>query len=94
MRPKTLYILTLAVSLASCASYPLGVVHGQPGQERDLAILYCKDVAQQGSVTPGSTLLGATIIGVPTGIAMEHQRARDLFASCMEARGFTVEKAS
>lgn len=88
--------LLLCCLLSGCA-FSLGNVQPQPNKtqaEEDLAELTCKDRAKtsasDGTHVTEEAALGATIVGLPAAIAIDHSAQRKVFAECMAARGFTV----
>lgn len=89
--------LIACVALAGCGSYPLGTAYptnGQTQTEMDTALIVCKNQAEAASNTTErnvkGALLRATLIGAPVAVQTERYVARQEFAKCMTARGFTV----
>jgi hypothetical protein len=90
-------LLLPALLLSGCGSFPLGYVQNQPGktvEERDAAMLVCKDRAKNEANTDarvaGSFLAGLTIVGAPIAIAAEREKQREVFAKCMGELGYAV----
>lgn len=56
--------------------------------------LVCKDKAKTEANTAGrqaaSFIAGATIIGAPVAIEAEKAKQREVYAACMDARGYVV----
>ncbi len=95
-----LVLLAVGAVVAGCGNFPLGNVKPQAGKTADqekLDVLVCKDQARLASDTAGREVgaffLGLTIIGTPAAIAMDRAKQREVFKSCMEAKGYVVEAA-
>ncbi len=91
-------ILSATVALlASCGTFPLGNVQPQSGRSADQQqsdTLYCKDQAQLAANSAGRQtgdfLLGLTIVGAPVAYELDKTKEREVFASCMQEKGYTV----
>lgn len=82
---------------AGCGTFQLGYVQPQAGKTKDqmqLDMLVCKDEAHTAANTPGrqagAFLAGMTIVGAPIAIEAEKTKQREVFTSCMGAKGYTV----
>jgi len=94
---KRMFILTAVLLLTGCGTFPLGMVYsmkGQSDQQRETDMLVCKDIAKNEANTTarvaGSFVAGLTIIGAPIAIEEEKRKTREVFATCMENRGYKV----
>jgi hypothetical protein len=84
--------------LAGCGTFQLAsdvrptVAKTQEQQQLDM--LACKDQAKLEANTAGrqagAFALGFTIVGAPIAFEMEKAKQREVFASCMTARGYAV----
>jgi len=75
-------------------------VHPQAGKTADqekLDVLVCKDQAHNAAASAGQQtkefLLGLTLIGTPVAFESDKAKQREVFKSCMEAKGYVVEPA-
>jgi hypothetical protein len=96
MRRTTLLVL-LACSIAGCGTFTLGNVRPQTGkssEQQQLDTLTCKDqaslAANSAGRQTGDFLLGLTIVGAPVAYEMDKAKQRQVFADCMQARGYVV----
>lgn len=94
---KTAFTIIGCISLAGCSTFNLGNVRPQPGRTADqqqLDTLTCKDQARLAAESGGQQtkefLLGLTVIGYPAAVASDRAKQRDVFTSCMQAKGYTV----
>lgn len=94
---KNWFVLTTLL-LAGCA-FSLGHVQPNTAKAPDQQLLdtsQCKDEARIAADRPGAFatefLLGATLIGAPVGVGMDHNIQRKAFSDCMGVRGYTVTK--
>jgi len=85
-----------ALLCTACGTYPLGYSQGRRGQTKEqlqLDMLTCKDeahnAASSGDRQAGAFLLGMTIVGVPLAYELEKQKTREVYGTCMQARGYT-----
>lgn len=85
------------IALAGCGTFPLasGVNHpSKTQQEMQLDTLACKDRARLAASSAerqaGAFALGLTIIGAPLAYELDKRKQREVFKSCMEARGYEV----
>src|SRR5580658_680329 len=86
-----------AVLLVSCGTFPLGNVQPQSGrtaEQQQSDTLYCKDQAQLAANSAGRQtgdfLLGLTIVGAPVAYEMDKSKQREVFAGCMQDKGYVV----
>src|SRR3984957_3580401 len=97
MNSKRLLPLLMSCGLAACGTFNLGNVHPQTNKTADqqqLDTLTCKDqatlaVSSAGRQT-GDFLLGLTIVGTPVAYELDKAKQRQVFADCMQARGYSV----
>jgi hypothetical protein len=97
MNSKIFLPLLVTFGVAACGTFNLGNVHPQPNKTADqqqLDTLSCKDqatlaVSSAGRQT-GDFLLGLTIVGTPVAYEMDKAKQRQVFADCMQARGYSV----
>lgn len=94
---KIFLLIAIAALLTGCGTFPLGMVYslkGQTDQQRETDMLVCKDRAKNEANTTarvaGSFVAGLTIIGAPIAIEEEKRKTREVFAQCMENRGYKV----
>jgi hypothetical protein len=94
---KRSLIIFVIILLAGCGSFPLGMVYsmrGQSDQQRETDMLVCKDKAKNEANSSarvvGSFVAGLTIIGAPIAIEEEKRKTREVFAECMDGRGYKV----
>jgi hypothetical protein len=85
--------------LGGCA-FSLGNVQPQAGKSADdmqLAMLVCEHqasiAANGGGAITTEGVLGATIIGLPAAISLDRSIQRQMFSSCMNAKGYEVREA-
>jgi hypothetical protein len=95
-----LCVLAACAAVAACGTFPLGRVHPQAGKTADeekLDVLVCKDQAHNAAASAGQQtkefLLGLTLIGAPVAFESDKAKQREVFKSCMEAKGYVVEPA-
>lgn len=84
-----------AILLSGCATVQLGTVHSPVGvttDQRDLAILVCKDEAALAIAKrqAGDFAAGLTIIGAPIAMKFDRDKQREVFGACMVKRGYSV----
>jgi hypothetical protein len=98
---RTLAVPIVLASLTACGTFNLGQVHSPPGRTRDQLqsdTLYCKDQASLAVSTAGRQtqdfLLGLTIVGAPIAYERDKDKQRSVFATCMQAKGYTVDSAT
>jgi hypothetical protein len=92
-----LTLLFLSLLTTACGTFNLGNVHPQSNKTADqqqLDTLSCKDqatlaVSSAGRQT-GDFLLGLTIVGTPVAYELDKAKQRQVFADCMQARGYSV----
>jgi hypothetical protein len=96
MRRTTLLAL-LTFGVAACGTFNLGSVRPQVGktsEQQQLDTLTCKDqanlAANSAGRQTGDFLLGLTIVGAPVAYEMDKAKQRQVFADCMQARGYVV----
>lgn len=90
--------VAVAVALAACGTFQLAssVIPLSPKskEQQQLDNLSCKDQAKLEANTAGrqagAFALGMTIVGVPVAFEMEKSKQREVYKSCMEARGYRV----
>jgi hypothetical protein len=94
---KKLALIFVSILLTGCGTFQLGTVYsikGQSVQQRETDMLICKDNAKNEANTTarvaGSFVAGLTIIGAPIAIEEEKRKTREVFAECMEKRGYRV----
>lgn len=95
---KVFTALIASAALAGCGTFQLasGVYPTtQKSQEQQqLDNLNCKDQAKLAANTTerqtGAFLLGLTIVGAPVAFELEKAKQREVYKSCMEARGYRV----
>jgi hypothetical protein len=85
----------LAVMISGCATVQLGTVHsplGVTADQRDLAVLVCKDEAAVAVAKrqPADFAAGLTIIGAPIAIKLDHDKQKAVFGACMAKKGYRV----
>jgi hypothetical protein len=97
MHKTIMLVLALACGVAACGTFNLGNVHPQPGktaEQQQLDTLTCKDQANlavnSAGRQTGDFLLGLTIVGAPVAYEMDKSKQRQVFADCMQARGYAV----
>ena len=95
-----LLVILLSGLLSACGTFSLGNVKPQTGRTADqekLDILLCKDQAHNAAMSSGQQtkefLLGLTIIGAPVAYESDKEKQRQVFKSCMQAKGYVVEAA-
>lgn len=84
--------------LAGCGTFQLasGVIPSTPKtqEQQQLDNLGCKDQAKLEANTTGrqtgAFLLGMTIVGAPVAFEMEKAKQREVYKSCMEAKGYRI----
>lgn len=89
---------SLVVVLSGCGTFQLasGVVpySSKTQEQQQLDNLACKDQARLEANTTerqtGAFLLGMTIVGAPVAFEMEKAKQREVFKTCMEAKGYRV----
>jgi hypothetical protein len=81
----------------ACGNLELGTVQSPPGrtaEQREIAILACKDKARLAASTSERQaegfLLGLTVVGVPFAYEIDKATQRSTFAECMHERGYNV----
>ncbi len=91
----------LSLALAACGTFPLGTVQPQTGKTADqqqLDTLSCKDQARLAVESAGRQtqdfLLGLTIVGAPVAYERDKSKEREVFTSCMQAKGYVVRPPS
>lgn len=91
------FVVLASLILAGCGNFQLASNVQQAGktqQQVQLDTLSCKDEANLAANTAdrqiGAFLLGMTIVGTPIAFEMEKAKKREVFASCMTARGYLV----
>lgn len=97
-RGRSVTVLASALALAGCGTFQLAAgVYPPPGrstQEQQTDVLVCKDQARNEANTAarqaGAFALGFTIVGAPLAYEMEKSKQREVFASCMTARGYRI----
>ena len=99
-RQKVRLIVLVAISavVSSCGTFPLasGVypLAAKTTEQQQLDNLNCKDQAKlEANSTErqtGAFLLGLTIIGAPLAFEMEKAKQREVYKTCMEAKGYRV----
>jgi hypothetical protein len=94
-------LVVATVALAGCGTYQLaGSIQaiGKSAEQQQLDTLTCKDQARLAANTAdrqvGAFLLGMTIVGTPVAFELEKAKQREVFASCMTARGYAVTPPS
>lgn len=100
MRRTILPALLLVCGIAGCGTFNLGNVRPQAGrtaEQQQLDTLTCKDqaslAANSAGRQTGDFLLGLTIVGAPVAYEMDKAKQRQVFADCMQARGYMVTLA-
>lgn len=98
-RRTPIWPVTVSASLALSAgcTFNLGTVRSPSGKTADQQqsdILYCKDqahlaVSSTGRQT-GDFLLGVTIVGAPVAYELDKSKQREVYGTCMRAKGYTV----
>ncbi len=86
------------VLLTSCGTFQLssGAIPITPKtqEQQQLDTLSCKDQARLEASTAGrqtgAFLLGMTIVGAPLAFELEKSKQREVYKTCMEARGYRV----
>lgn len=98
---RLIHLTPLLLALTGCGSYVLGYVQPQVGktdQDRQTDMLICKDQAKIETDTDarvaGSFVAGLTIVGAPIAIAAAREKEREVFARCMNAKGYQVRPAT
>jgi hypothetical protein len=96
----TMLLALLTFGVAACGTFNLGNVRPQTGktaEQQQLDTLTCKDqanlAANSAGRQTGDFLLGLTIVGVPVAYEMDKAKQRQVFADCMQARGYVVTAA-
>jgi hypothetical protein len=87
-----------AVVLAGCGTFQLAgsvIPRGDKTQDQmNLDNLMCKDRAKIEANTAaravGSFVAGATLVGIPVAMEAEKAKQREVYKTCMEARGYVV----
>jgi hypothetical protein len=94
-------LLLLPALIAGCGTFNLGNVHPQVNktpEQQQLDTLTCKDQANLAVNSTGRQagdfLLGFTIVGAPVAYEMDKAKERQVFADCMQARGYVVTPAN
>ena len=97
---STRYLLAAcgALVLTGCGTFQLssGAIPNSPKTQEQLQLdnLSCKDQAKLEANTAGrqtgAFLLGMTIVGAPVAFEMEKAKQREVYKSCMEAKGYRV----
>jgi hypothetical protein len=94
---RTTLLLLFACSIGGCGAFTLGNVRPQTGkssEQQQLDTLTCKDqaslAANSAGRQTGDFLLGLTIVGAPVAYEMDKAKQRQVFADCMQARGYVV----
>jgi hypothetical protein len=97
---RTILIVLLACGVTACGTFNLGNVRPQSGktsEQQQLDTLTCKDQANlavnSAERQTGDFLLGMTIVGAPVAYEMDKNKQRQVFADCMQARGYVVTAA-
>jgi hypothetical protein len=97
---RVLLLLPPIMLIASCGTFTLGNVRPQAGktaEQQQLDTLTCKDQANlavnSAGRQTGDFLLGMTIVGAPVAYEMDKAKQRQVFADCMQARGYVVTPA-
>jgi hypothetical protein len=97
MHRTILIVLLLACGVSACGTFNLGNVRPQAGktaEQQQLDMLTCKDQANlavnSAGRQTGDFLLGMTIVGAPVAYEMDKAKQRQVFADCMQARGYVV----
>lgn len=95
---RSLIVSALALLCTGCGTFPLAsavyplTVKSQ--QQQQLDNLACKDQAKLEANTAerqaGAFALGFTIVGLPLAYELERSKQREVYKSCMEARGYRV----
>lgn len=93
-------VIAATALLCGCATnFQLGRVQPQAGRNADqqqLDMLTCKDQAhtavESGAQQAKEFWLGFTIVGYPAAIASDKAKQREVFASCMQAKGYVVRQ--
>jgi hypothetical protein len=96
--PRRIFLaLLLTCGLAACGTYNLGNVRPQvtkTADQQQLDILTCKDQASLAVNSAGHQtadfFLGLTIVGAPVAYENDKTKARQVYADCMQARGYVV----
>lgn len=97
MKKLALKIVSIVVVLlcSACGTYQLGYSKGQQGQtpeQLQLDMLTCKDQARNEANSAdrqaGAFLLGMTLVGVPLAYELEKKKSREVYGTCMQARGY------
>ena len=90
-------VVTIAASLAGCGTFQLASniqSTGKTAEQQQLDTLSCKDQAKLAANTAerqvGAFLLGMTVVGTPLAFEIEKAKQREVFASCMTARGYII----
>jgi hypothetical protein len=90
-------LLLLPALIAACGTFNLGNVSPQANKTADqqqLDILTCKDKANLAINSAGHQtadfFLGLTVVGAPVAYANDKSKAREVYAECMQARGYVV----
>ena len=86
------------VGITGCGTFQLssGVIPLTRKTQEQLQLddLQCKDQAKLAANTTGrqtgAFLLGMTIVGVPVAFEMEKAKQREVYKSCMEAKGYSI----
>jgi hypothetical protein len=94
---RTILIALLMCGITACGTFNLGNVRPQAGktaEQQQLDTLTCKDQANlavnSAARQTGDFLLGMTIVGAPVAYEMDKSKQRQVFADCMQARGYVV----
>ena len=96
--PRYLLAACGAVVLTGCGTFQLssGTIPNSPKtqEQQQLDNLSCKDQAKLEANTAGrqtgAFLLGMTIVGAPVAFEIEKAKQREVYKSCMEAKGYRV----
>ena len=91
-------VIVITLLFAGCGTFQLssGAVPLSPKSQDQMQLdnLSCKDQAKIEANTAerqaGAFLLGFTIVGAPLAFELEKSKQREVYKSCMEARGYRV----
>jgi hypothetical protein len=95
---RTVAIGITILTLTGCGTFQLasGVIPltSKTQEQQQLDNLQCKDQAKLEANTTarqtGAFLLGMTIVGAPVAFEIEKAKQREVFKSCMEAKGYRI----
>ena len=98
MSAKYTVIGACTLALTGCGTFQLasGVIPltSKTLEQQQLDNLQCKDQAKLEANTTGrqtgAFLLGMTIVGAPVAFELEKAKQREVFKSCMEAKGYRI----